>query len=749
MGGAEIQAKLDSLATEEEKQAFYKTLTAAERLAYYAYDLSQAGGSLVSGISDWWNSGSSSGGTTTPTDGQTYTDPNDYGELPVDGGTVEEQASRVKQLLISAGFTEADLIGMNAMQMTQLGQEWGLIPKISTARSGSGAPSAATLEWQSLQNFNPATDLIPLPGTNKAMIRQTGQIVDLTNNPDGKDPSKYSPILDASGNPTGYYVNSAGQTINAQGNQIAAQQIIEENRHNLATEGLTGVQTAEQIRNNLSTEDINRQRTYNDAIGNIAKLGADPGNFTEREYTIRGLTAPSPLGPNTYNTAAAYQNLNNLYAQQQANAVKAPSLSSLLPSAKTPLPTVKQPTNTAPPFGTLLTPEQVAKLPPGSAYIDPNYYAQTETPYTPGPTGTLAFVGPNTSWDNIAGTDVWAASGFTNPDSSPAPAPTDSGSSAPAAAPSTDQTITPEAQAFMDANPQYADYYASAGVPGYAHGTISAAYARGTDPHLTPRGTTTAQQFVAGDTQRPGVPNPEMINLVDPPGPNNAEARVTPMNGMEQSAMGMQGGMMGSAQSPATPPNPMSDKMVTISKIMALVGKMVQSPGEEKLAKGISSMLLESVANGGSPEPTGMPEPMEMGASNAAPSMPAYAYGTDGSYTPDTPPTSPSLASTITNQYGIAPQSDANIQNLPSISQLMGNRYGQLSISPTFQGAFGTQLPEARGINYGRYLDIRQDPLTYGLLSSLYRSGSRNLDAEAAIARRYAPIGNASRGVRT
>lgn len=130
--------------------------------------------------------------------------------------------------------------------------------------------------------------------------------------------------------------------------------------------------------------------------------------------------------------------------------------------------------------------------------------------------------------------------------------------------------------------------------------------------------------------------------------------------------------------------------------------------------------------------------------------IPKYAYGTTGSID-----TNPQTNDYTGSDLGIIPglgQSQTpqeDINQLPSISYLTGGGPQQSPTSRNTTGAGGVQIPEFNNINYGRYLDIRQDPMTYGLLSSLYSSASRDLDGEAARAKMFAPIGGASRLVRT
>ena len=60
-------------------------------------------------------------------------------------------------------------------------------------------------------------------------------------------------------------------------------------------------------------------------------------------------------------------------------------------------------------------------------------------------------------------------------------------------------------------------------------------YARGTDPNITPDGWTRAPRFISGDPQRPGQPNPEMIQLRNGQD-GRPEAKVTPISQMLRGA---------------------------------------------------------------------------------------------------------------------------------------------------------------------------------------------------------------------
>lgn len=93
---------------------------------------------------------------------------------------------------------------------------------------------------------------------------------------------------------------------------------------------------------------------------------------------------------------------------------------------------------------------------------------------------------------------------------------------------------------------------------------------RGFTPAMAFGGGTTARQFIAGDTQRPGIPNPEMIQIHNPGPETTASVRPLGMNPMMDrprfafgtdylsSLLGTfgSGGSRGTATSPLAPPPP-------------------------------------------------------------------------------------------------------------------------------------------------------------------------------------------------
>ena len=89
---------------------------------------------------------------------------------------------------------------------------------------------------------------------------------------------------------------------------------------------------------------------------------------------------------------------------------------------------------------------------------------------------------------------------------------------------------------------------------------------------------------------------------------------------------------------------------------------------------------------------------------------------------------------------------DSAIRNLPGVQYALNapanqNTYNTISTGKV-TGAFGTQLPEAGGLNYSQLLDLQRDPNSWGILSSLYSSANRNLASIFNQVQARAPIGN-------
>lgn len=89
---------------------------------------------------------------------------------------------------------------------------------------------------------------------------------------------------------------------------------------------------------------------------------------------------------------------------------------------------------------------------------------------------------------------------------------------------------------------------------------------------------------------------------------------------------------------------------------------------------------------------------------------------------------------------------DQAIQNMPAVRYAQDYArnidFNQLGINPV-NAAFGVTLPDVGGLNLRQLNDWRLDPDVWGTMSSLYRSGNRNLDAIYQRVLANAPRGNA------
>lgn len=110
------------------------------------------------------------------------------------------------------------------------------------------------------------------------------------------------------------------------------------------------------------------------------------------------------------------------------------------------------------------------------------------------------------------------------------------------------------------------------------------------------------------------------------------------------------------------------------------------------------------------------------------PGVRRYAYGTDAP------------------QVALPSYDDSAYQNYPTLQYALGKmnkaKYNTLATG-TAPGAFGTQVPEAGSLNYGKYLDIANDPEAVAGLSSIYNSANRSLASTVARAKARAPLGQA------
>ena len=225
--------------------------------------------------------------------------------------------SFIAEQLVKYGVLTASEVGQydgeGLLALYADAQKIGLIPKTTATGTGSGTGSVpgpnelANAAGQNiLNNFNPATDLIPLPD-GRSLIRGTSTIVDT------RVGGGLSPV---SGIPNLFYDPISKQFIDRSGNVLDANRLLETIRSNKANEALASgqlilnqQQLQETIRSNQMGEAIQGQQVTNAAVSNIAQLGANPANWVEREYTIRGLNAPSPTGSNRFDVSGALAKL--------------------------------------------------------------------------------------------------------------------------------------------------------------------------------------------------------------------------------------------------------------------------------------------------------------------------------------------------------------------------------------------------------------------------------------------------------
>ena len=622
--------------------------------------------------------------------------------------------------LKSVGYTDDMLAQMNPTEFLNALKQWGFAPATGTG-AGNGLTSADDVaRAEALRKLIDPNygALVPMPdGTTR--LNGTTTIIDTRVGGD---------LAPVSGIPDLFYDKVSKQFVDRSGNKIQAGQLAETIRNNTATQQLSQATLAETQRANMASEALKGQDLAQQQANTIAALYANPGNFVQREYMVRGLTPPSgDLSTNyTGPAAAAGGGLANAATGSNVPAGGIAPASGL--AAKTPQgtyptlaqtilnpqsnpnwlranPVVDTATGTDPRLGATGSTRSPANAQALGSMMAQEWNAthpnQSTLPQAQMGAAGIANTGltaghynydPQHGWQftpDVAQqggytfnptTQQWGQDNFNNPGSV---APTDSqpdvaGLQAPNWTPIATDTSGVQTAGGFSWNP---DPNATGGIQKLAQG-----------------GTTLAKSFIAGDPQQ-GQPtgNPELVNINDPT--HDATASVTPLNDQQQ---------MGQGIPPDGQPMPMGGN----------------AGNGEGLAKLMASILVE-ISNQWAPQG----------------GLAKYAYGTDVGL-PD--------YSSLSNM-GFRPTSNADIQGLPSIGALQqGYSQGRgLSTSPTFNAGFGAQLPEARGINYGGYLRLRQDPTSYGLLSSLYNSGSRNLDSEASIARQFAPFGNAQQRIRT
>lgn len=762
--------------------------------------------------------------------------------------------------LKSVGYTDDMIAQMNPTEFANALKTWGFAPTGGAGNGLSAQDDVARANAQNiLNNFNPATDLIPLPGMQgKYIIRGQGTIVDLSSGAD------FAPILGADGKPTGYLANAkTGQIFDPSGKQIAADTLAEQIRANKAGETQSAAQLAETQRANMANEALKGQDLAQQQANTIANLYANPGNFVQREYMVRGLTPPSGSLATNYQGPQAGGGISGAGTMSGSNVptggiTPASGLAATTPQGT--YPTLSQ---------TLLNPQSNPNWGKATSVVNPETgtdprLGATGSTRTPAQANALSgmlaqeWIATHPNENTLAaaqmgakglstapyqlGGQTWGMAGHQNydpkhgwqftPDN-----PNQGGQTF-------NQTTQQWSQAPQDTQPDVTGIQGAGWTPDvtsasgaqtagdYTWDPNNAANSNLEVPKFATGGATLAKSFIAGDPQQGQTTgNPELVNINDPT--HDATASVTPLNNQQQMSQGI-------------PPDGQPATGGGLAKLMADILMEMGNRPQQGLAKyaygtgypdqmgssmmepqvsqpSLSGNLRDIVGNPAGADVTGEigagtnnynfnPSGTEVGAGtnnynfglgNNTGSPTNWTGGTVGGgvsdITPTTKPAEMGLGTAVTqgptslgatqpganyvwnsttsqyelpgaqtpnpaqslagntnpqavaNAYGFTPTSNADIQNLPSIQAIMqGYSQGRgLSQNPTFTAGFGTQLPEARGINYGGYLRARQDPLTYGLLSSLYNSGSRNLDAEASIARQFAPFGNAQQRIRT
>lgn len=110
--------------------------------------------------------------------------------------------------------------------------------------------------------------------------------------------------------------------------------------------------------------------------------------------------------------------------------------------------------------------------------------------------------------------------------------------------------------------------------------------------------------------------------------------------------------------------------------------------------------------------------------------------------------TQPPPAGTTGPQIDIPTYGDEAINQSPFLKYILGMMSPEQfnTISTAYKsGPFGTTLPMGGALNLQKLYEIAQNPDDLAMLGSLYKGANRNLDAEAQMARMYAPYGQGLR----
>jgi hypothetical protein len=96
-----------------------------------------------------------------------------------------------------------------------------------------------------------------------------------------------------------------------------------------------------------------------------------------------------------------------------------------------------------------------------------------------------------------------------------------------------------------------------------------------------------------------------------------------------------------------------------------------------------------------------------------------------------------------TNSATITTYPDSAYQNSPRQRYLTGGSardYGKLATG--FAGAaFGMKVPESGRLNYGKFLNLANDPVALAMTAADYKSANRDLSSVVARAKARAPLG--------
>lgn len=431
------------------------------------------------------------------------------------------------------------------------------------------------------------------------------------------------------------------------------------------------------------------QGMWDARTNNAISLQAHPNDFIQRESAVRALAGPQGTDVPGYNNVDALSEvinrLINYTPGAQPNAPTAaanPTAPGLTPAPTPPvygagagaMPSVPQPTTL-------------------QSWLQSNPMSQVTaaTRPTDGGGGTLPTVPNYGPGGNVVTPHVQH---YTEP----------------AATPPANQHFTDEWGNYSD------DGGATWHNPG---GQVTTNYAYG--------GTTGQTQFITGDPQHDGGPNPELVQVLNP-GPHT-RTRVTPLKtalaGMPMYGYGTAD--LGASEWTGDPQNPANNMEAYYRDVPGVGQSMGYRPKKTPVVGGYDPPALDSgYANRNGLDTVSQP----------------YAQALSNYVGQTTQPNYSNQAPQVT----LKSYADSAYQNLPSLRYLQGNmgRTGYNTLATgNAAGAFGTQAPESGSINYGKWLDIANDPVSAALLESIYASANRDLASEVSRAKARAPFGQA------